>query len=167
MWDTAYDEYFKWDSVARTATRITNLASAANIPAATAEDAIALVTGSVARPTDEVKAVVGADDYAAYFKKVAASNGDGTWNVSSVLDEGVVLDDETDVLTAVLDDAMDSDAVAITIPAKNGLYYSLKSGAEVTGRTEGTRVLATGGSAVLAKPEGAKFFEVLVNTAAE
>ena len=169
QWDASYNEYFSWDSDARTATRITNTDSANNVIADSAEAAIALVVGTKARPA-AVEAYVSAEAYAGYFTKTATQNGNGTWSVSSTLDKEAVFSGEateTATLEALLADALDSNADAITLPAKNGLYYSIAAGTDLTtDLTEGTRVLATGGSVTLTKPAG-NFFKVHVNTTAE
>ena len=165
-WDTQYDTYFRWDATERTATRISDQASADNVIADSAEEAVSLVTGAVTRPAAVVDYVT-AEAYAAYFTKAAVENANGTWKVSSVLDKAAVLDDEDEVLADILDYAMDDEAANIVIAAKPGLYYTLVSGPQVANRTAGTPVLAQGDTVTFAKPEGAKFFEVRVGTTAE
>lgn len=164
----AYKPYYNWDSVARTLTRkaTTNGEGNATVTAATAEAACAAVT--VVPTSSEVETALGGASYETYFQKTAKDNGDGTWTVTATLSKTQIFEgdaSETEVLTATLDGVLDGTADEITIPAKNGLYYSFASGTELDDLVEGDRFLATGGVATLDKIAGDTFYKVLVNTA--
>ena len=163
----AYKPYYNWDSVARTLTRkaTTNGEGNATVTAANAEAACAAVT--VVPTSSEVETALGGADYGTYFQKTAENNGDGTWTVTVTLSKAQIFEgdaSETATVTATLTGVLDDTADEVTLPAKNGLYYSFKSGDEVTDMTEGDRVLATGGTVTLDKVPGDTFYQVLVNT---
>lgn len=161
-------QYFTWDSSARTWTRkaTTNGEGTQTVTAATAQAACAAVT--VLPTSSEVQDALGGYPYETYFQKTAEDNGDGTWTVTVELKKSQIFEgdaSETTTVTATLNGVLDGEATKITIPAKRGLYYSFKSGDEVTGMTEGKRKLATGTSVELDKVGGDTFYQVLVNTA--
>jgi hypothetical protein len=118
--------------------------------------------------SSEVQAALGGYPYETYFQKTAVENGNGTWTVTVELKKSQIFEgdaSETETATATLAGVLDGEAAKITIPAKRGLYYSFKSGDEVTGMTEGERKLATTNSVTLDKVDGDTFYQVLVNTA--
>ena len=160
-------QYFDWDSTARTWTRRATTAGEGSqtVTAVSAEAACAQVT--VLPTSSEVEAALAGYPYATYFQKTAVDNGNGTWTVTVTLSKPQVFEGdaaEATTLTEALDGVLDGTADEITIPAKRGLYYSFASGTEVDNLVEGDRVLATSGSVTLDKTEGATFYQVLVHT---
>lgn len=164
-------QYFTWDSSARTWTRkaTTNGEGTQTVTAATAQAACDAVT--VLPTSSEVQDALNGYPYGTYFQKTAKDNGDGTWTVTVKLSESQIFEgdaSETAALTATLDAVLDDEAETVTFTAKNGLYYSILSGTAPTAVTsEGTRVLATSGSVTLVKPATGNFFKVAVHTASK
>ena len=170
-------QYFTWNGTSspRTWTRKATITGEGDqtVTATTGPEACNNV---VILPTGQVvsDALQGAP-YESYFTKAAVDNGNGTWTVTATLNKSAILSDvqtdiisgavsETETMTTLLAGAMNSEAETITVSAKNGLYYSIKSGTEPNNLTEGSRVLATSGSVTLPKPTGS-FFRISVNTA--
>ncbi len=138
------------------------------------EDAKQAAGSIVVAPTDEVKAALtdeGAlDTYNGMFEvKTVEKNGKWVNEVAlTPTAEGelkanataAVTDQVVEKLAAVAAEAQD-----ITVTAKPGFYYSVKSGTALDAMTEGVRKLATGGTIDLTLPKGgaAGFYKILIN----
>lgn len=170
--ELAWGYYFRWNSTARTFTRLATTNGEGTAIVAAGEDADQLSVCnqmSVVPVSEDVQNALNGADYGAYFQKTAQYNGNGTWTVTAALSKDQVLGiaDETTNLGNVV--AAFGTASATLSAAKPGLYYSLAGATAVNGSyNEGSRELANGSSVTVGVPVAAEgqyqFFKLLVNT---
>ena len=168
--DTPYlYTYFTWAKVDGlwNATRTYTIDGAGDVSVTAETELAALGAVTITAPSQSVFNALEGFPYGNYFKKTAVEKGSGVWTVSSELNKAAIFEgdaSETATVTATLAGVLNFEATKITIPAKRGLYYSFKSGDEVTAMTEGERKLANGATVELDKVDGDTFYQVLVNT---